>query len=208
MNEKLNIKGNIIFIHIPKNAGTSISLSLGLENSCHSTALEIRNELGYKDFQGFFKFAVIRNPLSRFISLYNYARMDESYYHSSVNPKQAKYGKHQDYDILKDASLEQCALLLINGKLRHDKHWNQWKPQTTWICDEQENILIDFLIRFENLSSDFKTLRSKLDISNNLFDVNKSEVKKEDKVHVSSTVKEIISDYYASDFKLLKYSLE
>lgn len=82
----------LLFIHIPKNAGTSITKSLEMENQGHVAALHYKRNL--EDFDEFFKFTVIRNPWDRVVSCYEFARMQKSYWHNAVT------NKHWDFDVL------------------------------------------------------------------------------------------------------------
>ena len=125
-------KYNCIFIHIPKTAGSSIAQLLGLSGSSHLTYSELLQTRFYQNHPELPAFAVVRDPLSRFISLNNYARMPISAYHNNIDPAQAPYGAHDDYALLAEASLDQAVAALIAGRLVHDRRWNQWRPQTVW----------------------------------------------------------------------------
>lgn len=214
--KKLNVRGNInytgkfIFVHIPKNAGTSVYKALGFGNSYHTQAKEYKQSMGdvYNDF---FSFCFVRNPFDRFVSTYNYARLDESYYHSSINPGKTIFGKHLDYDILKQATLEQAVDLLIEEKLVHDKTWNHWKPQTEWILDDQENVIIDYIGRVEDIRIDFQNISSILALpaGNHLSVLNASQQKKEDyRQLIHPAMREKLAWYYRKDIELLGYSFE
>jgi len=66
----------IIFIHIPKNAGTSISHSLySGKDPWHFTASDLCR-INRKKYLNYSKFAVVRNPWSRLYSAYRYSFQD------------------------------------------------------------------------------------------------------------------------------------
>lgn len=121
-----------IFIHIPKTAGSSIARLLGLEVSSHLTYQELIRTEFYAGNPELPVFAIVRDPLARFISLYNYARMPISAYHNNIEPNKALYGPHSDYQLLSDADLDDAIEHLIHQRLVHDRRWNQWLPQTFW----------------------------------------------------------------------------
>jgi len=104
LNHRANqIERGFVFIHIPKTAGTSLLKALRISESgdivSHSLAKEVL-PLIKRILPEVVSVAFVRNPYSRFISLYNYATLGETYFHSVKNPSQAQYGKHFDYDTL------------------------------------------------------------------------------------------------------------
>ena len=120
------------------------------------------------------------------------------------------YGKHLDYDLLKNASLKECANFLIEGKLKHEqRNWNHWTPQYTWITDEKGNMLVDFLGKVENIEQDFNYISNKLGLDSNLEFCNFSKNKRNSpylyrEVFDKETQK-IVSDFYHKDIELFGY---
>ena len=80
----INHEKKLIFIHIPKNAGTSIIKAMGFENICTGVenlymdkSIEKYKE-HYQDYwNDYTKFTSIREPIDRFISAYKFARMKD-----------------------------------------------------------------------------------------------------------------------------------
>ena len=81
----LDYQKNLCFIHIPKTGGTGIEMQLQIMNKKknlwgkhkgrarqHYLWFEYKKVLN-NDYKNFFKFALIRNPYSRFISEYYYS---------------------------------------------------------------------------------------------------------------------------------------
>lgn len=139
----------LIFVHIPKNAGTSIENHLKMRETGHKVWFVYRDRFP-NEWQNYTSFAVVRNPIDRFVSCYRYARMEKSYWHN-VNG-QAVYGKHPDYDI--------CAALDINTVVKEFvrrritlKH-RGWLPQFIWVCDAKYAVMVNRIIRYEALSSE------------------------------------------------------
>lgn len=203
----VNESDKFLFIHIPKNAGTSIASGLGFEVTSHIKAFEIKKRYGADYLNKRFSFSIIRNPIDRFISLYNYSRMEISYYHNNLNPSKSFYGKHLDYEILKNASLFECALLLKQGKLKHDNSWNHWQPQYTWLFDELGNIkLVDKIYRIDNLIELEEDLFNLHNYKVNFKTLNKSN-NYVDRNLISPKTLEILFEYYKKDFELLNFSI-
>lgn len=64
---------NLIFIHPPRCGGTSIESSFKWENELekHLSASSIKKKIGEKQWGELFKFAIIRNPFDKVISMYH-----------------------------------------------------------------------------------------------------------------------------------------
>ena len=84
MNEYNTIK-KFVFVHIPRNGGTSITKALrpfGNEFSFsnHMSALEIIQKIGDVEYQSLFSFAIVRNPWDRQVSFYHYILRDKTHH--------------------------------------------------------------------------------------------------------------------------------
>ncbi len=136
----------IILIHIPKNGGTSVEKSLGMTATGHRIWQRFRDEFP-KEWATYRRIAIVRDPLDRLISCYEYARMDRSYWHAADGG--GTYGKHPDYDVCRERSFQEVVSALLDGRLRlwHDG----WRPQYDWIYDGE--LLVDDLIPMEHLDS-------------------------------------------------------
>jgi hypothetical protein len=198
-----------VFIHVPKTAGTSLNKALGL-NATLATSLHAHA----RDVLPFIKIiapevisiAFVRNPYARFVSLYDFARADETLYHSTKNPERVPYGKHLDYDILSDKSLEECAELLVEGKLGNPRpRMNIWRPQVEWLTDRNGKLMIDYIGHVESMDSDLQRLKKLYGIvSEPVSWLNKSG-DKEKAPQFNERALELIRLYYKRDFEMLGY---
>jgi len=117
------------FVHIPKNAGGSIQLTLGMKS------------LGHKRYKYYEKYkypilAVIRNPLDRFVSCLMFAK---------------QFNEHQDKEICSGKFKDVIKKLINNPKsFKHEG----WLPQHYFIC-KGNKIMVDIIFRFETLNNDF-----------------------------------------------------
>jgi len=51
----------------------------------------------------------------------------------------------------------------------------QFTDQLTWLKDEQNNIVVDFVGKFENIDNDFEYIRKKLNLNEGLPHLNKTQ---------------------------------
>jgi glycosyl transferase family 25 len=147
-------KHRIIFIHIPKNAGTALEKSLDARLTSHKDWRFYKKNFP-AEWGNYTKLAVIRDPITRFVSCYNYARMEKSFWHSSIPGDKSKYGKHPDYEICRAHTIDELTNLLFQGKviLKHPG----WMAQYIWIEDSGK-IAVDHLIDFTRLDDSIKEL--------------------------------------------------
>ncbi len=179
----IDYKNKIVFIHIPRNAGTSILQSFNMERIGHHRWHEYKHLL-QDDWNEYKKFCVFRDPLERFISAYNYASMEKSFWHPDIT------GIHNDYDVCKKLDINGIARLLERGTtLWHES----WIPQNTWIRG-LDDILI---LKYENIQRDIQKVYPNVSLSHD----NTSE-----KLYhnITEYTKQFIREFYKKDYEVRK----
>jgi hypothetical protein len=189
----------IIFIHIPKTGGTSVEDCLSLRKKKNGYGLVINKYLRkiamqhytiqeYNTFfknTNYYKFSIVRNPYERFIS---------EYYWIPIKNIGYKGGQYID-DFIKYVE-----------NIVKNKHYNltifhnHFIPQYNYICDIDNNIIIDKLFRYENMDEIKLFLKEKYDVS--LPHLNKS---KNDKLEFTNLQKDKIYQIYQKDFDIFNY---
>lgn len=145
----------VIFIHIPKTGGQSIEQmflddlglswedraplllrpnrdrTLGPNRLAHLYADEYvsRGHISQEDFDSYFKFAVVRDPYARIVSEYLYRIQNRPWYRQ---PPSWLFVRRENQDDFYDTP-------------RH------MMPQTRYVMDGQGKLLVDRIIRFENM---------------------------------------------------------
>lgn len=204
-----------VFVHIPKTAGYSIEqvfLSyLGLDQNsrpalllrerlehesgpprlAHLTAAEYET-FGYLSQQQrseYLFFTVVRNPWARVTSFYRYLKYDLDY------------------------SLNEFVQNQLEKEMRSQKYAWFLRPQAEFIYDDQDQLQVDKVCRFENLQSDFNELLDKVRLPRTELPVaNASQTYLSDSSNKSSAPDtlnrasiEKIALLYRRDVELLKY---
>ena len=159
---------NTIFIHINKNAGSSIQNAfhnampdkippINFANSNppnHETAIMIKDGLSTKKWENYFKFAFVRNPWDRMVSMYHF------------RTKVYKAVSQRERLILQSGSFSDW-ILWSEKERNNEKRCNPllplWGPQLDWIKEIDGSIAIDFIGRFETINNDWDYICNKLD---------------------------------------------
>lgn len=170
-----------IFVHITKTAGSSITKALGKHDNenPHRNIFKYREQIEENIFNKYFKFAVVRNPWDRMVSEYHYQ-------------KQRKDGRHTNL------SFEQY---LKQG------HPAQTSDQLKWISNINNGdvkLLVDYVIRFEDLNKGIKEVSDKIGYDLELPKINTS-VHNEYKTYYTDKTKQIIYKSHRNDIKFFKY---
>jgi Sulfotransferase family len=149
----------MIFIHIQRTGGDSISTALGEGTNSpdkHFSALELRKQCGLEIWNSYFKFAFVRNPWDRLISWW-----------SMINACRAAYergealNKFQTFVLSRattfDLFLDNCDQIIFDN----DGTKSIYNNQIDYLVDDSGNFLVDFVGRFEHLQRDFSTVTQK-----------------------------------------------
>lgn len=191
----INHEKKLIFIHIPKNAGTSIIKAMGVENMLMDKTIEEYKEHYQNYWNEYTKFTVVREPIDRFISAYKFARMDESGWFSATGEEGLE--KHHHYEL--------CNSMDINKYIKYiydnPKEFNRWiAPQTFIISNKDNQIEIDYFVRYESLLEDLK----KIGIDE-IEKLNSSKIEDKNIIKLSKKSKNMLYEIYDIDYQNFSY---
>lgn len=150
----------------------------------HITAQEIRTVICEKQWQAMLKFAVVRNPFDRFVSVCAFLNRD--------NP---------DFDVQ--------AVDWMKRALQRSRFQQRIlvRPQVRQLCDEKGTLLTDRLLRYESLDQDFNALLDTLSLTNTrLESTNRSDHQPYAHYYQDSELAELVRELYREDFKTLSYA--
>jgi len=189
-------KYKLIFIHIPKNAGTAITNTLDMYDIGHHGWQYYKSKYPQK-WEQYKKISVTRNPWDRLVSCYEYAKMDESYWHSKEG--KSKAGKHLDYDLLKDKSFEECLQILKTNPslLKHQG----WTNQSNYIYNGS-NLMVNYLLDINNLEDEISK------ILNTNIKINKINVSNENNYidyYKNDDMINFVNEFYKKDVNNFNY---
>ncbi len=139
---------NMTFVHVPKAGGTTVEAALGVHGSCHATAATFR-ALDPKGWAGRMTFAMVRDPLDRLVSLFEYGRHG---------------GNGTPHDAKKFGWLTEITFGQFVDELTRGKGIDWWYgAQTSFVgpCT-QDKCAVDVLLRLDNLTNGWAALRHSL----------------------------------------------
>lgn len=189
----------LIFLHIPKNAGTAITDAEGMDftHIGHHFPDFYRKNFPY-EWENYIKFAVVRNPWDRVVSNYEYGRMAESHWHSVSGKSQ--YGVHPDYQHLSNLTFKET-LRIFKDKRDFLKHQG-WESQHPYIYDNNGNLLLEHVFKLDELGDNYEFKK----LVPNLTHKNKSNKKhKSYRDYYDDETIEIVSEIYVKDITLFNF---
>lgn len=193
-------KYKCIFIHVPKTAGSSIERVIYQTDKWLVGHVKASDYVKFdKDkFESYFSFGFVRNPYDRVVSAYHYLKND------SPDPCDIKWGRLH----INNLTFEEFILRLQDEEFKEKILLkNHFSFQYKYLCDENMNILVNFVGKFEQLNSDFKKILNILYREDSLVHINKSKHLNYRDYYNSQTYK-IIREIYRYDFEIFDYDLE
>ena len=206
-----------IFIWIPKTAGTSIFQTLqeygmikiktihepinnkenkyenhNLLTFAHSNILSVveKKYISQEKFNNSFKFAFIRNPWDRFVSLFfYYKRM--GHIDSSLDFNNFCY-------FIEKQKID-------NITITNKTNYNHFNNQTKWILDTNETPIVDYIGRFESIVDDMNIIFDKLSIPMTKIKKLNGTSHKEYKTYYNNNTRKIIEKIYKNDIEYFGY---
>ena len=194
-------KHKFIFTHVPKAAGTTIRVSMHheydqLHNPHHMPMFQIKKSLPKEIFQTYFKFAFVRNPYARQVSLWEYSHKIVNIYKKADKKRQKKL-ENNYREKLKMTKFKNFKAFCA-GQFFHNCKYFCIDPDT-------DKVLLDFIGKVENLQQDFNIVCDKIGIPRKqLPHKNKSNHKHYTEYYDDET-REIVSKKYAKDIEYFGY---
>jgi hypothetical protein len=207
------MKNNLIFISIPKTAygsvrsslDTDVNLLLGPDENSKvfeyledynkiGRALHMKNNIDKSIWNNTIKFTIIRNPYDRIVSSYLEIC---AHYKNDFNPLIL----NSFYSFVKYIYDNRFQL----EKIQNTKGKWHFCHQLKNITDNNGNLLVDYIIKFENLQEDYNKLRKLLNLPEKFV----KHLNKRQFTHYTNNytleIKNMVSEIYKEDIEYFKY---
>lgn len=194
----------ILFIHIPKTGGTTIEQHMNAINNPkkgykrdknnkamqHLTMTEYNKLFNDYRFDNYHKFTIIRNPYDRMVSEYYWTDLPIGY----------KDKRSFDYFLMAVSDI------VINKNYNYTFLHDHFIPQKEFVADENNNIIVDKIFKFEEFNETIEFLKVYYpNINPNINNKIKTAKGKNARITLNETQKNIIYELYTNDFILLGY---
>ncbi|NER05350.1 MAG: sulfotransferase family protein [Okeania sp. SIO3C4] len=180
---KFHIKKRILLIKSP------VGIKLGISNSGslkHAKAVDLKKILGKNLFDNLFKFAFVRNPWAKEVSNYEYIKRRKDH---PLNPLIHFHS----------LSLEQ----FLEWKISK----NYKSPQLNFIADYNDNLLVDFIGKVEDIDRDIKKISKQINIdSEKVPKLNSRKQPYNYQEFYNSHSKKLVEILHEKELKLFDYS--
>ncbi len=186
---------HLLLIHVPKTAGTSLSTVLYGREIGHLPAVDVAVLYPIR-FGAWLKFAVLREPVDRFLSAYDFLKAGGN--HETDERFSRRFlAAFDDVSAFLDAWSDR--------QFRHDvTSWYHFRPQTFYVSIGSVCI-VNHLARYDHLEGD---LQSVIGRAVALPEINRTPGKRTDASALSPRALETLHDYYRSDFRLWRFCNE
>jgi len=194
-------RDDVIFVHIPKTAGTSIRHSYEINRPRgylndpafvkHLTTREIISFIGDDHFEACFSFAFVRNPWERFYSWYRFV------YRKNRNGM-------ADRKMTFEAFVDDC---FSKSDYVYGGSPAFLKSQLYWLSDDQNNVRVKYIGRYERLAQDYDHIAKKIGITTPLAQRNRA-TPVDYREAYDARLRKIIATQYHDDIDFFKYTFD
>jgi chondroitin 4-sulfotransferase 11 len=204
-----------IFIHIQKTAGSSIDhvlkeadnnslLGLSGVSYRHGHAIDIRKSLEKEIWDSYFKFAFVRNPWDRLVAWYEliqkWLKNNDPKFRELVVVNQVC-----QKSVCFDDFIRNC---FENVREKQGERAGFGYNQLDYLTDENGELIVDFIGRFEALNKDCQKVCERLDLSMTSLPHINFNAHKHYSCYYSKETRAMVGDRYKRDIEYFGYRFE
>lgn len=211
-------KTKLLFIHIPKSAGSSIRESLSLL-SAEKDSFQFESSYKAQDFHWHYSlesfinlateddsplaFAIVRNPWDRLWSRWNFLWQQSKYYYTKDGMR--KSGVSQ----VKELGFEHWIYEGQDYVLTAPERWENIveKSQRSWLVNDQGELRVDLIGKFENLELTLKSIELKYNLQIQVSHLKKTH-HSDYRMQFSAKMIDFVSERFKEDIVQFDYSFE
>jgi hypothetical protein len=192
----------VVFIHVPKAAGTSISEALYGRFTGHVRAADVLRWASSR-VRSLPKVAVVRNPWSRLVSAYRFVRRGAGI----GGPNAGRVWNAEQYDIPEFATFESFVNDWLAGQdlSRLDE---AFQPQSPFVCNHRGEVIVDHLGRVELLDETRRYLEDHVHALGPIGRSNRSGDPLDYRSFYTPNLIDRVAEMYADDVRILGYEFE
>jgi chondroitin 4-sulfotransferase 11 len=196
------LRTGLVFVHVPKAAGTSISDALYGRFTGHVRALDVVR-WGSFAVRSLPRVAVVRNPWARLVSAYRFVKRGAGI----GGPHAGRVWHPEQYRVPEFETFERFVNDWLAGRdLR--KLDISFHPQSDFVCNERGQVIVHHLGRFENLDETHAYLRATVARLPAIGDSNRSGEAVDYRTFYTPDLVDLVGQIYADDIRLLGYSFD
>ncbi|MEL6257926.1 MAG: sulfotransferase family 2 domain-containing protein [Pseudomonadota bacterium] len=166
----------------PGVSNTAFGWRARLVNGQHFRAVDIKRNMPERRFETAFKFAFVRNPWDWQVSNYHYALESKT---------------HGQHDII-------SSLGSFDAYIRF-QHAQKAPTQSSFLVDENGDLLVDFVGRFERLQDDFNYVCDTVGLDAALSHLNTSKRRSDWRSYYTEETRELVADLCRPDIERFDY---
>lgn len=223
-----------VFVHITKAAGSSVVAAI--DKSCewndialgstplgraleppyrerfgihkHSMAREIRAVMGEAAWNDYFTFSFVRNPFSRAVSLYTFVErvVRETGYRRYLPIRRGPGRELWRWR----ATKAYLATRSFSEFIRHPvlQRDDGMRSQSDWLCDDDGQLMVDFVGQVENIDADFATVAARTGLGQTRLTTENRSAGRQWHDYLSAADYDYLYDLFRRDFELFGYDPE
>lgn len=196
------LRADIIFIHVPKAAGTAINEALYGRFMGHVRASDV-DRWGSPAVKALPRFAITRNPWDRLVSAYRFVKRGAGIGGPNagrvLHPEQYRIPEFETFESFVTGWLARRDLRRLDLA---------FQPQSLFVCNADGGILVDHLGRFEDLDATYAYLRERLPSLPPLAESNASGRRVDYRTFYTPELVELVGSIYAEDVTRFGYGFE